>query len=437
VEDHKDSPLETLINHSLEDIERITGMVLDQFEYQLKNDAMHLVTERDRYLQEVAMKAETTVDDVLARFEEMRTQIEEVVLENNREMWQEWWEEDPGHRDIEASIRDELEYYLDELGLEGPWRGMTHAELVRLIDTVGRSQKWLTQGEPRTLKEVINRINPLLGPGIAKKLDLPRSSTTGSLWNKEERLTNILKNVGHLGAGNERERNKSIEGDLGNVSEWLSYIVDKSRDMWRPTRDDTSDGVLDNLILRSEDLDVSAAQSGRGIREIIPVLRDALEEKGSGRSNFRDRDYERNPEPILWVEEPEVHLHPKSQARLADLFVYAALAEEPRDYDRKQVIIETHSEHMLHRILRRIRETTNDTFDEDKQEGVSLPSWTNVRPEDVCILCVEPAENHKETSASIIRRLDIGPQGQLLDPFPEGFFQSEWEDRMSGHPESE
>ena len=51
----------------------------------------------------------------------------------------------------------------------------------------------------------------------------------------------------------------------------------------------------------------------------------------------------------LLIEQPEVHLHPRMQMALADLFVAAALSG-------KNVVVETHSEHMINRISRRMME---------------------------------------------------------------------------------
>jgi len=52
---------------------------------------------------------------------------------------------------------------------------------------------------------------------------------------------------------------------------------------------------------------------------------------------------------ILLIEDPEIHLHPKAQSRLMDIIVQQV-------NEGKQVIMTTHSEHFLLRLLRRIRE---------------------------------------------------------------------------------
>lgn len=52
------------------------------------------------------------------------------------------------------------------------------------------------------------------------------------------------------------------------------------------------------------------------------------------------------------LEQPEIHLHPLAQANLADVIIYAARRR------RVQVIVESHSEHLLLRLQRRIAEQT-------------------------------------------------------------------------------
>ncbi len=54
------------------------------------------------------------------------------------------------------------------------------------------------------------------------------------------------------------------------------------------------------------------------------------------------------------LEQPEIHLHPLAQAGLADVLIYAAT------HRRVQVILESHSEHLLLRLQRRIAEEAID-----------------------------------------------------------------------------
>ena len=50
---------------------------------------------------------------------------------------------------------------------------------------------------------------------------------------------------------------------------------------------------------------------------------------------------------ILFIEQPELHLHPRAQAHLADLFIEVLTSREGGKERGIQLIIETHSEHFL------------------------------------------------------------------------------------------
>jgi len=80
---------------------------------------------------------------------------------------------------------------------------------------------------------------------------------------------------------------------------------------------------------------------------------------------------------ILILEQPEAHLHPKVQAELADLLI------EVVKNRRLQIILESHSEHLLIRLMRRIAEeqiSADDTafYFCDMNEGVSEIGRLNV-----------------------------------------------------------
>lgn len=60
---------------------------------------------------------------------------------------------------------------------------------------------------------------------------------------------------------------------------------------------------------------------------------------------------------IIFLEQPEIHLHPSVQSGLADVFIDAVR-------NRKvQIIVESHSEHLLRRLQRRIAEQSYDPKD--------------------------------------------------------------------------
>lgn len=59
---------------------------------------------------------------------------------------------------------------------------------------------------------------------------------------------------------------------------------------------------------------------------------------------------------IILMEQPEIHLHPSAQSALADVMIDAIRSREDNKNRNIQLIIETHSEHFLRRLQRRIAE---------------------------------------------------------------------------------
>ena len=63
---------------------------------------------------------------------------------------------------------------------------------------------------------------------------------------------------------------------------------------------------------------------------------------------------------ILFIEQPELHLHPRAQSHLADLFIDVLTSRQDGKERQIQLIIETHSEHFLNRLQRRIAEANGE-----------------------------------------------------------------------------
>ncbi len=148
------------------------------------------------------------------------------------------------------------------------------------------------------------------------------------------------------------------------------------------------EGVRDLVLVdqRSKTV-VTHRDVGIGISQVLPVLVMAY-----GSSN-----------KLLAMEQPEIHLHPALQAELGDVFIEAALGERKNTF-----ILETHSEHLILRLMRRMR----DTF-HGKQTG--LPPLT---PADISVLYVEP-----DGSRSIVREMPLNELGELVKAWPGGFFE--------------
>lgn len=83
----------------------------------------------------------------------------------------------------------------------------------------------------------------------------------------------------------------------------------------------------------NRDMDLKSV--GVGVSQVLPILVMTLLAPSGG---------------IIVVEQPEVHLHPKVQSVLGDFFLGVA-------HTQKQCIVETHSEHMINRLRRRLAES--------------------------------------------------------------------------------
>ena len=132
---------------------------------------------------------------------------------------------------------------------------------------------------------------------------------------------------------------------------------------------------------------LTLADVGFGINQLLPVI---VEGVSIVPESFLTPD-----ESIICVEQPEIHLHPRLQAEIADLMIETSRGEHP-----KQWIVETHSELLTRRIQRRIREG-------------------KVNPKEISVLYVDP---DKDGDGSSIVPLELDQDGRFLDEWPDGFF---------------
>jgi len=126
---------------------------------------------------------------------------------------------------------------------------------------------------------------------------------------------------------------------------------------------------------------------GIGISQVLPVLVMAYASRGK----------------LIAMEQPEIHLHPALQAELGDVFIEAALGERKNTF-----ILETHSEHLILRLMRRIREG-------------------KISPDDIGVIFVEPLAR-----GSRFIELNIDEEGDFIDEWPGGFFEESFHEKFGG-----
>lgn len=138
-----------------------------------------------------------------------------------------------------------------------------------------------------------------------------------------------------------------------------------------------------------EDLD--AADLAIGFNQIIPVLAVSLDDKPG----------------LTLVEQPELHIHPAVEVGLGDLFIHGANSG-------KQFLLETHGEHLMLRVLRRIREAT---------EGELPDDVATIDPNDLAVYFLERTDE-----GVTAQRLRVDSSGEFVDKWPKGFFRERAEE---------
>ena len=146
--------------------------------------------------------------------------------------------------------------------------------------------------------------------------------------------------------------------------------------------------TLQLLTVRSQ-LPLRTSDIGVGISQLLPVVVAVLDP---------------NRPTITAIEQPELHVHPRLQVELGDLFAQQAVKGGI-------LLIETHSEHLLLRLMRRMRQTN---------DGTLSPGAPELRPEDVAVFFVEP-----DGSETLVREMPLNERGELVKAWPGGFFEED------------
>lgn len=173
------------------------------------------------------------------------------------------------------------------------------------------------------------------------------------------------------------------EDDLGELQDLYATLSGRSEIALR----DFEKGII-----------VAPSDVGVGISQMIPVIVGCL----------------RSQQGILAIEQPELHVHPAIQVGLGDLFIQAVQIGESIIGTGKTLLVETHSEHIMLRLLRRIRETT---------ENEVPPGAIGLSPDDLSVIYVESGDGGVR-----FRPLRVDPEGEFIDRWPKGFFEERAEE---------
>lgn len=245
----------------------------------------------------------------------------------------------------------------------------------------------------RTDEEIRNQVNHWLG-------DSSRLKTPYELQIQELVAAHVIESQSVREVQNRMDELLALVEDIEDNAEDIDIQLASIRDAIEENSNIGADelfgestrsnrNVIQDLVLidKRTDTEVSHRDVGIGVSQVLPVLVSAFSSENA----------------IVAIEQPEIHLHPALQTDLADVFIGSALGEQ-----RNYFLVESHSEHLMLRILRRIRETTHRELPDN------LPPIT---PEDVAVLYVQPSNEGVQ-----VVEIPIKEDGEFDRPWPEGFF---------------
>lgn len=195
-----------------------------------------------------------------------------------------------------------------------------------------------------------------------------------------------------------------------NLQEFISSLTQKQKKSYNDYTKQLLGITVDtktiaghySIVLKNENGEFNMTDVGYGYSQIIPILTKLwFDSETSKHDNYRYFYYEPEGVNLTLMEQPELHLHPALQAKIADAFI-ELVTKEGEDVIPQRLMVETHSPTIVNRIGRRIREG-------------------RISSEDVNVILFQKDKNQRNT---IARQICYDDKGQLKD-WPFGFFDPE------------
>lgn len=260
-----------------------------------------------------------------------------------------------------------------------PPRNLSSTQQGDLNRVAGGSWAW---DELRENAKVRDAVNSWLG---SKRLDTPYELQVRSLASVDsivDAIDDVLTHAHYEGSAS------AVELSLLQGEPVINYTGDLATRLASAIADSRLERFRELVLLdKRRNAVVTHRDVGVGISQVLPVLVLCYGSKGR----------------TIAIEQPEIHLHPRLQAELGDVFIESALSERGNT-----LLIETHSEHLLLRLQRRIRE-------DRLKPPAGRPSITS---KDIAVFYVEPYEGR-----SVVREMPLTETGELAKAWPNGFFE--------------
>ncbi len=208
-------------------------------------------------------------------------------------------------------------------------------------------------------------------------------------------ITTQLERILSLRSGNQQEVLSFIRKWLINFGIAEDIIIQKD-----------SETAICRLALKLKSgKEIILADFGHGIFKLIPLILslstgrvddNLMDKVPLWESIYIEGLFDKIPDRVFCIEEPESNLHPALQSKIADMFIDAA-----RTFNT-QFIIETHSEYLIRKLQ-------------------YLTAKGEIKPEDTAIYYFYPPDD-VPLGQDQVKRINIQDDGSLSDDFGTGFF---------------
>jgi hypothetical protein len=252
--------------------------------------------------------------------------------------------------------------------------------------------------------------------------EMSNISYLGPLRKQWSRTENVGHSGNSLGPGSAGENSLSFLKDkpelLARVNKVLNETLECGYQLHLGTPTYTIDGsdgrtidspqVIPMLEHLTSNVFISPVDAGFGLSQLLPILVEMFMRENS----------------LILIEQPELHLHPRLQARMGQLFRNAVLG-----WNHNRFIVETHSEHLVLRIRSLIRKRL-------------------LSPDLVKVLYVNNQEFSSDddsllgddamftTLSSQVLSLRLDEYGDFIDPWPNGFFDERFQEMSTSLSET-
>ncbi|MBE0551277.1 MAG: DUF3696 domain-containing protein, partial [Ignavibacterium sp.] len=210
-------------------------------------------------------------------------------------------------------------------------------------------------------------------------------------YDKDDHKVGVLLFAEHFDFDNEIKLIENVQGvPVDSLSSFINHFLKKLElaDSIELEKDSYS-GFLKFKSFNSNTFS-NLANASSGLLQILPII---------STSFFVPNLDKVFSKYIRLIEQPELHLHPKLQAMLAEFFCHKALRD-------RTFIIETHSEHFIRKIQVLIAKSDQEKSHQDLKDRVGVYYF----------------QKDKDTGQTSVKEMQMEDNGFFKEPWPDGFF---------------